>query len=306
MKGDQPVIFIQAKTLPEAFQKTLGKVWQEGCEISTSFDNPNDPPSKDATVLVEIQNPFAEPRFHKLAWPGGPSDLEIYRLEVLFGVHNHWIERGGKGWNYTYHERLRAYDTGDGKKSDQIKEMVKQMIEVPDFYRRRFQVTTWIPSIDPFLNDPPCLQRLHFRWLPGDNDEWVLNLNSDWRSRDLLKAWFMNVIAITDFQRLVAIEVGQKRGIKTRIGRYTDKSDTLHIYGKDFSGSGGVKEILERMEKTPLEDLCWSTEFLKPMFEEARHILSAQLESERQGAGKGVILPDLDVKNFPYPKEWNW
>jgi len=304
MKGNQPVLFVQAKTLPEAFNKTLKVLWEEGCEIPTSFDKSGDPESKDATVLVDIEDPFSNPRFHKLAWPGGPQDMEIYRLEVVAGVHDHWTERGSKGWNYTYHERLRCFDSGDGKKVDQIENMIQQMVEAPDFFRRRFQITTWIPSIDPFINDPPCLQRLHFRWLPGEKNEWVLNLNSDWRSRDFLKAWYMNIIGITDIQRLVAKEVGERRGVKTRVGRYTDKSDSLHIYGKDFQGPGGVQGMLIRLEKEPLESFCWDTKFLEPIFKEARHILAAQLESERRGSGKGVVLPELDGKNFPYPKEW--
>ena len=40
------------------------------------------------------------------------------------------------------------------------------------------------------------------------------------------------------------------------------------------------------------------------MFEEARHLLAAQLESEKRGAGKGVVLPEIDASTFPYPDEW--
>jgi len=308
MKGNQPVLFVQGRTLSEAFYKTLLAVWFDGCNVETSFDNPGDPPSKDATVLVEIEDPFAEPRFHKLGWPGGPKDLEIYRLEAVWGVHDHWVDRDitgrSKKWQYTYHERLFAYDVGDGQQINQIENMINQMVKAPDLIRRRFQVATWIPSVDPFIGDPPCLQRLHFRWLPGEDDTWVLNMNSDWRSRDLFKAWFMNVYAMTDLQRLIALEVGKLRGIKTRVGRYTDKSDSLHIYGKDFSGSGGFQEVLARIVAEPLEGLCWSTEFLEPMFKESRHLLAAQLESEQRGAGKGIVLPGIDEKTFIYPSEW--
>lgn len=304
-KGNQPVLFVEARTLPEAFEITLQKLWERGMNISTSFDKPGDPPSKDASVLVVIEDPFDEPCFHKLGWPGGPQDMEIYRLEVVAGVHDHWVERGGVKWNYTYHERLRAYDVGTGNKTEQIENMIKEMVDAPDLYRRRFQVTTWIPGIDPFIKDPPCLQRLHFRWLPGEDDTWVLNLNSSWRSRDFPKAWFMNVRGMIDIQRLVAKEVGKRRGIKTKLGRYTDFSDSLHIYGKDFHGSGGVKESMDRIARQSIKELTWRTEELQEMFVEARHTLAAQLESEKRGAGKGVILPDIDGKTFPYPAEWD-
>lgn len=114
----------------------------------------------------------------------------------------------------------------------------------------------------------------------------------------------MNVVAITDIQRLVASEVGKRRGIKTKVGCYSDKSDSLHIYGKDFHGAGGLQEILQRMDKTLFENLCYETEILAPMFEEARHLLAAQLAAEKDGLGKGVVAPGVDRHNFPYPPEW--
>jgi len=115
----------------------------------------------------------------------------------------------------------------------------------------------------------------------------------------------MNVVGISDIQRLVAQEVGKRRGIKVRVGRYTDKSDSLHIYGKDFHGTGGTKECLDRISRQNLNELTWTTDDLKEIFLESRHVLAAQLESEKRGAGKGVILPDIDAKTFPYPAEWD-
>ena len=299
--GNQPVIIIRAKTLSSAFVRTLKALWEKGCNIQTSFDRKGDPPGKDATVLVEIEDPFGEPRLHKLGWPGEFKDLETYRLEVVAGVHDHWIERGGQRWNYTYHERLFAYNVGDGKKVNQIENMIRLMVSVPDFFRRRFQVITWIPSIDPFIKDPPCLQRLHFRWLPGEDEYWVLNLNSDWRSRDFLNAWFMNVWAMIDLQRIVAKEVGRRKGIKIKVGRYTDKSDSLHIYGKDFQT---VEGMLKRIKKVHHRKLCWRTNKAESFFESARYELAAQLESERLGFGKGVIGGDIDSQSISYPEEW--
>lgn len=58
MKGSQPVLFISAKTPPEAFTKTLKAVWENGCDIATEYDRSGDPPSKDATVLAEIEGPL--------------------------------------------------------------------------------------------------------------------------------------------------------------------------------------------------------------------------------------------------------
>lgn len=306
--GSQPVLFVQERTLPEAWQGAMIALWEKGCDTPTSFDHPGDPDSKDATVIVVIEEPLAEPRIHKRGFPGGPEDLEVYRLEVVAGVHDHWINRFGKEWNYTYHERLRAYDTGDGKKIDQLKNVIDQMVEatkIGDPFRRRFAVSIWIPAVDPFIIDPPCLQRMHLRLLPDGKDGFVLNLNTDWRSRDGYKAWFMNVFAITDLQRLIAQELSEHICLPVKVGRYCDKSDSLHIYGKDFVGAGGFEGFLQSIKGKTMEELTWSTDFVQPMFVEARRKLAAQLSAEKQGLGRGVIAPGVDLTAHPYPPEWD-
>lgn len=309
--GDVPVLNVSARTIPEAWQNAMIELWNKGMSIATSFDNPGDPLSKDATMIIKVEEPLGEPRIHK-NFPGGIESLEHYRLEVTHGVHDHWVNRFGKEWNYTYHERLRAYDSGDGKKIDQLENMTKiiekKAKDNTDLTNRRFQSITWIPSIDPFIIDPPCLQRLHFRMVPY-NKGYKLNLNTDWRSRDGYKAWFMNVFAMTELQRLVAKDLTKRCGIKVDVGRYCDKSDSLHIYGKDFKGAGGFEEFLERANKLSLDELVWNSndERIRPLFIEARHLLAAQLDWEKKTGEKGRIDSALEENylEFPYPTEWN-
>ena len=110
--GSQPVIAVTGRTAAEAWQNAMLALHEHGCNTPTSFDRAGDPESKDATVIVTVEEPLAEPRLHKKAIPAGLEELEIYRLEVVAGVHDHWVNRFGDEWNYTYHERLRAYDVG--------------------------------------------------------------------------------------------------------------------------------------------------------------------------------------------------
>ena len=86
---DIPVISIQADSVPEAWEKAVLAVWDKGVSIKTEYDKPEDPPSKDATVIITVAEPFAEPRIHK-NFPGGPTELESYRQEVVNGIHDHW------------------------------------------------------------------------------------------------------------------------------------------------------------------------------------------------------------------------
>ena len=89
--ADVPTINVNANCLPEAWEKAVVAVWEQGLAIKTQYDKLGDPPSKDATVMITVANPFNEPRIHK-NFPGGPEELESYRQEVVAGIHDHWID----------------------------------------------------------------------------------------------------------------------------------------------------------------------------------------------------------------------
>lgn len=236
--GNIPTLSIEARTLPEAWEKAMLAVWRAGVDVKTEYDRPHDPPSKDATVIITVDQPFAEPRIHK-NFPGGPAELESYRQEVCDGIHDHWIDPAAGKWTYTYHQRLFAYRPSDDLKNagaatpfepfDQIEYVVQKCAQ--NLHTRRAQAITWMPAADPATNEPPCLQRLWFRILQDQQRQPVLNMNAHWRSRDLYKAWFMNAYALTDLQRIIAERIGEKIGKQVAIGRYVDITDSLHIYG---------------------------------------------------------------------------
>jgi len=106
--GNIPTLSVTADCLPEAWEKAVVAVWDDGVDVKTQYDKAGDPPSKDATVMITINHPFVEPRIHK-NFPGGPVELEVYRQEVVEGIHDHWIDPVAGKWTYTYHERLFAY-----------------------------------------------------------------------------------------------------------------------------------------------------------------------------------------------------
>jgi thymidylate synthase len=261
--GAIPVITITADCLPEAWEKAVLAVWDKGFEVKTQYDKPEDPPSKDATVIVTVTNPLGEPRIHK-NFPGGPAELEAYRLEVVGGIHDHWIDPAAGKWTYTYHERLCAYcpvedilDPGSDKpfrKVDQIQYIIDTLAQTG--YSRRAQAITWMPTADPPTNHPPCLQRIWCRLVANQEGQLSLNMNTHWRSRDLYKAWFMNVYAVTDLQRIIAEKISQKINQTVTPGRYVDISDSLHIYGSYFDD---VAPEVEKMRKSPFSERAWES-----------------------------------------------
>jgi thymidylate synthase len=267
--GQIPVIAITAECLPEAWEKAVLAVWDKGLEVRTEYDKPQDPASKDATVVVTIINPFGEPRIHK-NFPGGPAELEVYRQEVVSGIHDHWIDPAAGKWTYTYHERLFAYCPVEDirqagtvrpfSKVDQIQYIIDRLSRAS--YSRRAQAITWMPTADPKTDDPPCLQRIWCRLVAKESGEMLLNMNTHWRSRDLYKAWFMNVYAVTELQRIIAEGISGKINRPVKVGRYVDISDSLHIYGRYFEEVAGE---VEKMRRSLFVERAW--ESTHPAFE---------------------------------------
>ena len=276
-----PTITINAQCLPEAWEKAVLAVWDNGIEIKTQYDKPEDPPSRDATVVITVAEPFAEPRIHK-NFPGGPAELESYRQEVVDGIHDHWIDPAAGKWTYTYHERIFAYCPVEDIRNaasarpfasvDQVQYMIETLSR--SAYTRRAQAITWMPTADIDTNDPPCLQRIWCRLVADESGEFTLNMNTHWRSRDLYKAWYMNVYALTDLQRMIAEKISANIGKTVKIGRYVDISDSLHIYGSYF------KEAAIEIEKMRDGDFIrrsWETSHpaFQMMTDEAKEKLAA-------------------------------
>ena len=57
--------YIKAKTLPEAWEKATIEVYNNGNEFKTQYDKAGNPPSKDCTMFIHIEDPMAEPRIHR-------------------------------------------------------------------------------------------------------------------------------------------------------------------------------------------------------------------------------------------------
>lgn len=234
---DPSLIDVHARSLPEAWERSVIECWQGGAEFRTEYDKPGDPPSRDSVARIAVYEPMSEPRLHK-AIPAGLEDLEIYRQEVLFGVHDNWIDPEAGRWEYTYHERLFEYRVpGDLAPVDQIAAVIDKLSETP--YTRRAQVVTWQCWQDIGCVDPPCLQRMWFR-IHDDR----LHLNVTMRSNDAFKAAFMNMYAFTELQAWVARRIEERTGRPLGVGRYIHSADSYHIYGSYFEEFEGFLRMV--------------------------------------------------------------
>jgi thymidylate synthase len=250
-------IHVVEKTLPQAWEKAVLNCWTEGDSFPTQYDKPEDPQSRDVAAMIHITEPMSEPRIHR-AFPGGLDDLEKYRGEVLYGVHDHWIDPSQGKWEYTYHERLFEYEVpGLQEPVDQIASCIDMLKECG--YTRRAQAVTWKAWEDLGIDDPACLQRMHFRVQRNH-----LNLIVHMRSNDAFKAAFMNMYAFIELQAEVARSVGVK------VGAYCHIVDSFHIYGSYFDEFEG---FLAMIAKRSPEERVWSSGYALPMFVEGCNTL---------------------------------
>ena len=279
-----PVLYVTERTLAEAYEAAIVRLFNEGTRFQTQYDRPDDPMSLDCTMNITILEPESDPMIHQ-AFPGGIDDLKEYVLE-LQGFKDHWVKNmndpSDTRWEYTYHGRLRRYGSWkelageDGQKVrkdvglniDQIENVIQKLVRQP--FTRQAQMITWMPNIDPEVYDPPCLQSLWYRMMEDNDGIYWLNCNIRFRSNDAWGANFMNMFGFIQFNReVIADEVMRRSGKNIQLGRMNWHADSYHIYGKDIRQ---VKEMLiDRIDDMPFENRIFNfhDEFIRQMYEEA-------------------------------------
>jgi thymidylate synthase len=263
-------IHVAERSLPLAWEKAVIACWERGGSFPTEYDQPGDPNSRDVTAMIHVTEPFAEPGIHR-AFPGGLDDLEKYRAEVLYGVHDHWIDPAAGKWEYTYHERLFEYDVPSVGVFDQIAGIIEKLRSVP--YTRRAQAVTWQVWNDMKISDPACLQRMWFR-ISDDR----LHMNIHMRSNDAFKASFMNMYAFCELQKMVAEAIG------VAPGEYIHVADSFHIYGSYFDEFEG---FLKTVSTRRVEDRVYTRQFAREFFVEG---CDALLDEQDMPADKRKLV----------------
>jgi hypothetical protein len=260
--GIIPANVIHAQTIPEAHWKLLHELHFNGYNLRTQYDRQErgefiDPPGKDSSLLVDIEEPFKKPRIGvvynselgKLAAEYlGAKDHLVMPYEQLLEEARKARETGKKFkptlWPYCYHQRLSAYPSPDGT-IDQLENMLEDLANDP--ITRRAIAVTGVPYIDQYVDaDQPCLRELQLRAVEDETKSdkpYVLTMQTMWRSRDAFKAFPDNLYALSYLQYALTKRLEKKleqRGIKRKVlsGPIRDYSSSKHIYGQDYHGTG--------------------------------------------------------------------
>ncbi|MEM2887892.1 MAG: thymidylate synthase [Candidatus Bathyarchaeia archaeon] len=222
-------VTIKARTVSEAWEKAVLECWNKGANVPTEYGEM----SKELLgLLVVVEEPFAEPRIHR-------GDLLVaireslwkYYDEVLRGTLDNAVKEGKI--HYTYHERLFCYPP---KAINQIEYIISKLQQAS--FSRRAQAITWDPEKDVNVDSPPCLQRV---WCTIRDMKLVFH--TTWRSRDIFRAMHMNMLALTELQKMVA------EHLKVKVGPYLDFTNSAHIYEKTYSDVVHFKRVIERRSR---------------------------------------------------------
>ncbi len=272
-----PVLHVEADCIARAWEESLLLLYKCGGDVKTQYDKPGDPPSKDATMLITIHDPLREPMIHK-DFPGGPEDLQEYVMEVCEGIKDHLVrdsrDSGDTRWEYTYHQRLFAYQVPTFQPYDQIETLCAKLAKTP--YTRRAQAVTWKVWEDNDCYDPACMQSIWCRITEEDGQPF-LSMNVRFRSNDAYKAAFMNIFALVQLQQKIAQRVSELSGRTIKVGRYCHLADSYHLYGSYFQEFRS--RFLAALEKRNFEQRTLRYQDWREIMESAR---PAILEKARQ------------------------
>lgn len=271
-----PVLVAEGDCIARAWENSLVKLYQEGCEISTQYDRPGDPASKDATMLITVTDPCQEPMIHRDI-PGGFEDLQEYVMEVCEGIKDHWVRNAEDAsdtrWEYTYHQRLFAYTVPSLNDAiDQIEEMCQRLAKTG--FTRRAQAVTWKVWEDSECYDPACLQSVWCRIIEQDGLP-RLSMNVRFRSNDAYKAAFMNIFALVQLQLRIARRVSELVGREIKLGRYCHLADSYHIYGANMAEFQA--RFLGAMENRDFEGRSMRYADVRDLMEETRPMILAKV-----------------------------
>lgn len=311
-EGKLPVISVEAENLAEATYKSIIACYDFGARVETPKYKEGESLGYDADMIIRVNNP-SDPL--GVYFPGIHDDARgvvQYILEVTHGIHNHWKKspEHPDRWGYTYNERF----------VDQLPfifdRIKKDFSKKGKLTSRQYQFVIWRAGEDivPEQPDPPCLQRGHLRFLIDSDGNHVLNYITDWRSRDLFKAWNENNIAQLKLMDLFAKKVSNIIGEEVKLGAYIDRSSSLHLYGF-YVDRDGLDKKVQRMKETPYRDLSYSLEDYVSIesgktIDYLKRLIAAQSVAEKKG--HGLNLPETrlkslgyDVGKFDYPSEWD-
>lgn len=313
---DIPVLFVEGKGLAEAYEKALLLLYKSGIKMRTQYDKPGDPPSIDSTMNITIRDPWCDPMIHKF-FIGGIADLReyVYELEGLKDcICRNENDPKDTRWEYLYSSRMTNYGTWLTKETPSPNNAMRHFGEVATYengdlglrvgnfninqiekvvnklakqtFTRQAQIITWMPNMDLEAYDPPCLQSLHFRLVPDENQKLWLNTNIRFRSNDATRAFFQNCFGFIQFiKHKIIIPIESKLNQEIGYGRINWHADSWHMYRSQIENF--EQRFFKNVENTKFEDRIYNfhDEEIQAMYLECEPEIIAKFENIKKSFG---------------------
>jgi thymidylate synthase len=200
--------FIRAKNISDAWRRGLVLIWRQGQEIQ---DERGTRIKELLSLQVVVEDPYQDMIPDEYSW--NRERLEEYAMQLQSGEN--------PGFEYTYGERLRAWRSGFGPSVDQIGQVVRRLSTSSS--TRRATAVTWIPAVDNFKDEVPCMIVDDFKLRDGR-----LNLSVFFRSHDFAGAYPANLYGLARLLELVSDKIGASPGSISTL------SSSAHIYEHDW------------------------------------------------------------------------
>jgi thymidylate synthase len=227
-------IFIEGKTLAEAYHKGILAMFAEG-ELADCADWGQT--QKECRMTLHIEEPLSEPRISRQAICG-PKELRQYEMEILDGLIDFAPEvikeNGERLEDYTYSQRIRK-----SFGYDQIRFVIDELKRSPSSRRAVIGVRDNVD--DHALANPACLQSIQYFIRDGRLDCCVL-----FRSNDFAQAFFMNAFGLISLQEKIAGALG------VPVGTYSHTSNSMHVYERNFDMFSGYAAKIQHSDPSDL------------------------------------------------------
>lgn len=286
-----PVLSARGETIPEAWENSVVELYHHGLRYGREGPKDKGQMQLDSTMMIEIAKPLSWSYMHKFMTCGW-EDLFEYQMELL-GAKDSWVDPTEQStrWEYHYHERLAGYPGRKGK-VDQLQTIIEKLATEP--HKRNINAITWVPERDLTSKDPPCLQRIWFTMIPNeaDPDSPILNMNYNFRSRNVMIAAPMNQLGLATLQTYIAEEVAKRTGKPLKVGRMVDFSDAYHVSARD---QPIIEKFMKKLGESrakgeTIGNRSYDIEFVLPMLEEAQSRIEEKTIAETREIVKGEEL----------------
>lgn len=208
------IISYTANTPAEAWRYVLKQFTSNGVVIGNCK-------TFDGVIVTEIKHPTDRIEKNPLY---GQAFVDEYKKQFL--------NTNAGGFEYTYGQRLCSYPNGEYYAVNQIKYIIEGLKR--DKNSRRTQAITWNPLVDTMKEDVPCLQIVKCVIVRGK-----LNMEVVFRSHDMLKGYYPNVLGLSYLMDYIVSEIG---GVSKGCLRVVSMSPHVYLSDRDvFKVITGVK-----------------------------------------------------------------